>query len=203
MTDFVIGPRTAIGRDRAGDPETLGRLGTELGFGLHNVAPTHAGNTEISSTAIRRALNDGDLDGPASMLGRRFAIAGTVIMGDQRGRTLGFPTANINPESGDYSHVVPSNGIYAAWVTLADGSQHEAAVSIGVRPTFGEGVRLVEAFLLDFDGDLYGQRLIIEFISRLRAELKFDSAESLIVQMHKDVDDTRDILSRVAAAPAS
>jgi riboflavin kinase/FMN adenylyltransferase len=137
------------------------------------------------------------------MLGRRFAIAGTVIIGDQRGRTLGFPTANINPELGDYPHVVPSNGIYAAWVTTEDGSQHKAAVSIGVRPTFGKGVRLVETFLLNFDGDLYGQRLIIEFISRLRTELKFDGAESLIVQMHKDVDNTRDILSRVAATPAS
>ena len=145
----------------------------------------------ISSTHIRGLVAAGDVAAAARFLGAPFHMRGTVAHGDKRGRTLGFPTANLVP---DARLVVPDHGIYAcrAWV---DGQTHVAAVNVGVRPTFktGRGL-LVEAFLLDFDGDIYGRELRLDFLERLRGEKRFDTVESLVEQMGADVEQTRKIV---------
>ena len=140
----------------------------------------------ISSSRIRALIAAGDVERAARLLGAPFQLRGEVVPGDRRGRTLGFPTANIAP---DASLVCPGHGVYAAWACDAC-----AAVSIGVRPTFGTGRSLlVEAYLLDRDVDLYGRTLRLDFIGRLRGERRFDTAEALIAQMHEDVKQTREI----------
>ena len=125
------------------------------------------------------------------MLGRKFTVRGTVVTGVKRGRTLGFPTANLDVPP---HMAIPADGVYATWANV-DGKRHMAATSIGVRPTFDEGWRTVEAFLLDFDGDLYGKELTLEFVERQRDELKFDTVQLLLEQMNKDVDETKAILT--------
>ncbi|HEX4689320.1 MAG TPA: bifunctional riboflavin kinase/FAD synthetase [Solirubrobacteraceae bacterium] len=142
----------------------------------------------VSSTHIRGLIGAGEVEAAARFLGAPFEMRGTVVHGDKRGRTLGFPTANLVP---DPRLVVPDHGVYACRARV-DGVERLAAVNVGVRPTFqtGRGL-LVEAFLLDFDGDLYGRTLALEFIGRLRGEQRFDTVEALIEQMDLDVVDTR------------
>jgi riboflavin kinase/FMN adenylyltransferase len=142
----------------------------------------------VSSSQIRALVAAGEVDKAARFLGGPFLLEGEVVPGDRRGRELGMPTANIVP---DDAHVSPGHGVYAAW---AHG--HPAAVNVGVRPTFdtGRGL-LVEAYLLDFDGDLYGQTLRIAFLERMRGEKRFDSVDDLVAQMRRDVDQARDIAS--------
>ena len=144
----------------------------------------------VSSTHIRGLVSVGDVATAGRFLGAPFQMRGTVAHGDKRGRTLGFPTANLVP---DNALVVPDHGIYACRAEV--GGEHRiAAVNVGVRPTFqtGRGL-LVEAYLLDFDGDIYGQELRLEFLERLRGEKRFDSVEALVEQMHRDVDEARRI----------
>ncbi len=140
----------------------------------------------MSSSHIRRLIAvEGAVEAGASLLGAPFAIAGEVVRGEQRGRTIGYPTANLVP---DPRYVTPAYGVYAC---IANGSI-PAAVSIGVRPTFDTNLgELVEAYLLDFDGDLYGTRLELTFLRRLRGELRFDGVEELVRQIERDVQDTR------------
>jgi riboflavin kinase / FMN adenylyltransferase len=142
----------------------------------------------VSSSQIRGLVAAGEVDTAAHFLGGPFLFEGEVVAGDRRGRELGMPTANIIP---DDRYVVPGHGVYAAW---AHG--HPAAVNVGVRPTFdtGRGL-LVEAYLLDFDGDLYGQTLRVAFLERLRGEKRFDSADELVAQMRRDVEQAREIAS--------
>jgi riboflavin kinase/FMN adenylyltransferase len=143
----------------------------------------------ISSTQIRDLVTAGEVGHAAELLAGPFRLAGEVIRGDARGRELGFPTANIAPAP---AFVLPAYGVYACRV-----GPYAAAVSIGVRPTFGDGLRpLVEAYLLDFDGDLYGQTLTLEFLARLRGEIAFDSAEALVIQIEADVEQTRELCGR-------
>ena len=147
---------------------------------------------EVSSTRIRSLVEAGDVAPAARLLGHPFELRGTVQHGDKRGRTLGYPTANLVP---DDQHVYPAHGVYACRAGVRDGGgwrRLTAAVNVGVRPTFvtGRGV-LVEAFLLDFAGDLYGQELRIEFLARLRGEERFDSADALVEQMARDVEHAR------------
>jgi riboflavin kinase/FMN adenylyltransferase len=143
----------------------------------------------VSSSHIRGLVLAGEVEHATRFLGSLFRIRGEVVTGDRRGRELGFPTANIIP---DEELVCPGHGVYAA---RADGAC--AAVSIGVRPTFGTGrAPLIEAFLLDFDGDLYGRTLTVEFLERLRGERRFDSVDALVEQMHQDVELTRAICAR-------
>jgi riboflavin kinase/FMN adenylyltransferase len=146
----------------------------------------------VSSTHVRGLVSAGEVEAAARFLAAPFQMRGVVVHGDKRGRTLGYPTANLVP---DPRLVVPDHGVYACRAHVG-GAEHAAAVNVGVRPTFrtGRGL-LVEAYLLDFDGDLYGQELGLEFLTRLRGERRFDSAETLIVQMDRDVAQTR----RVAA----
>lgn len=142
----------------------------------------------VSSTRIRVLIEEGDVDAAAVLLGAPFRMRGEVVPGDRRGRELGFPTANMAP---DPKMTWPGLGVYACRV-----GEHLAAVNVGVRPTFGADLHpLVEAFLLDFDGDLYGQRLTVEFIARLRGEQRFERVEELVEQMHRDVDRTRELLA--------
>jgi riboflavin kinase/FMN adenylyltransferase len=147
----------------------------------------------ISSTAIRRALAGGEVARAAVMLGRPFEARGTVVRGDQRGRLLGFPTANVEV----WNRVcLPADGVYAGWYVRPDGGLHACAINIGRRPTFYEHAdhSLLEAHLLDFAGDLYGERARIRFVDFLRSERKFDGIEALVAQLKHDVAHARKIL---------
>jgi riboflavin kinase/FMN adenylyltransferase len=144
----------------------------------------------VSSTHIRGLVTAGEVDVARRFLGAPFQMRGTIVHGDKRGRTLGFPTANVVPDS---ALTVPGHGVYACHAVV-DGERHVAAVNVGVRPTFqtGRGL-LVEAFLLDFAGDIYGRELRLDFLERLRGERRFDDVDTLVEQMHRDVEDTRRI----------
>jgi riboflavin kinase/FMN adenylyltransferase len=171
----VAGEDFRFGRGRTGDLELLGRLGFETVS-----VPILEG---VSSSRIRELVAQGDVEGAARLLGRPVEVEGTVVTGDARGGTLGFPTANlgVRPEL-----LVPANGIYAGST-----GDHRAAVSIGTNPHYGGRERRVEAHLLDFDGDLYGQRLVVQLWERLRDEAAFDTEDDLIAQINRDVEATR------------
>ena len=171
----VAGSNFRFGRGRAGDLGLLERLGFDV-----RPVPLVDG---VSSTRIRDLLRAGEVDRAAKLLGRPSELAGTVVAGDARGGTLGFPTANLRPEPGV---LVPGYGIYAG---AADG--HRAAISIGTNPHYGGDERRIEAFLLDFAGDLYGRRLTLELWQRLREEQAFGSEEDLVAQIDRDVEATR------------
>jgi len=141
----------------------------------------------VSSTRIREVLLAGDVEAAAEMLARPYQLNGVVVEGERRGRDLGFPTANLEIES---KRLIPANGVYAGWA-LVDGERHPSAINIGVRPTFSETERRVEAHLLDFEGDLYGQKLAVDFVARLRPEQKFDGIEALRNQIAQDVHAAR------------
>jgi len=181
----AIGENFRFGHKAKGDPRLLaadGRFQT-------SVHPLLEVDGEIvSSSHIRGLVLAGDLLEAKRLLGAPFQLCGEVVHGDERGRELGFPTANLVPQE---QLACPGHGVYAC---LANG--HPAAVSIGVRPTFKTGRgELIEAYLLDFDGDLYGQRLCLEFMQRLRGERRFDTPEALIEQMHRDVQRTRELVA--------
>ena len=191
MRGLVVGPDFAMGYKREGNVAVLSTLGAELGFSVSVVDLLSDGGDAVHSTSIRKALVDGNVKDVAKKLGRNFSISGTVVTGDKRGRTLGFPTANI--EVGP-DMVVPGNGIYAT-LAFVDGERHMAATSIGTRPTFDGKGRTIEAFLLEFDSNLYNRQLRLEFVQRLRDELKFDSVDALLEQMELDVEQTRRLLT--------
>ena len=193
MASLVVGYNFALGHRREGDPETLKALGREMGFSVALVEPLSTDGARVSSTTIRDDIAAGNMSRASQLLGRAFVLQGGVVRGRSRGRTLGFPTANLDVP-GD--RLVPGNGIYATWAYMG-GSRHMAATSIGVRPTFGErGERTVEVFILDYNGELYGTDLRVEFVERLRDEVRFDSPEALVAQMHRDVEQTREILEK-------
>ncbi|MDW8252440.1 MAG: riboflavin biosynthesis protein RibF [Chloroflexota bacterium] len=189
MVEFVGGPDAAIGRDREGSGERLRALSRELGFTFVEVPPVLLDGVVVNSSLVRHFLWDGAVERAARALGRPYRLSGTVVPGDRRGRELGFPTANLLPPP---HLILPGDGIYGCRATV-DGMTYRAAVNIGVRPTFGESLqRLIEAFLLDFEGDLYGRLLTLEFIHRVRAETRFASVDALITQMHDDVRQVRE-----------
>ena len=194
MRGLVIGADFAMGHGRGGDPAALARYGEELGFTVQAVDLLADGELTVKSTSIRRSLAEGDVETVAGMLGRNFTAQGIVGGGEQRGRELGFPTANLETPPG---LAVPANGIYAAWAYFDD-ERRMAAVSIGVRPTFGENPRAIEAYLLEYQGDLYGKTMRLEFVAQLREELKFDTVEALIARMREDVRKTKEILQHAA-----
>ena len=185
-THVSVGENFRFGKGAKGDPDLLRSRGE---FETRIVPLVEVEGETVSSTHIRGLVAAGDVERAARFLGAPFMLEGEVVGGDARGRELGFPTANIIPED-HLAH--PGHGVYAAW---AHG--HMAAVNVGVRPTFdtGRGL-LVEAYLIDFDGDLYGETLRIAFAQRLRGERRFDSAEALIAQMERDVEDARRVLAR-------
>ncbi len=189
----VVGEDFHFGRGRSGDTELLGKLGAERGFVVHPlellVEPT-AGDRPISSTLIRRDVAQGQVAEAALMLGRCHEIRGVVVEGDKRGRTIGFPTANVAVPT---ERAVPGDGVYAAWYIDPDGARFPAAVNVGKRPTFYQNAErsLVEAHLLDFDGDLYGQDARVQFVDRLRSEQRFDGLEGLKAQLDLDIAGAR------------
>jgi riboflavin kinase/FMN adenylyltransferase len=192
MRLLVMGPDNAFGRNREGSPEAMAELGKELGFEIALMpAPLSSEQVTVSSTAIRNALAEGDLPAVEALLGRRYSLRGPVVLGDRRGRTLGFPTANIGVTA---DRALPAFGIYATWAFVGE-TRHQSATSIGVRPQFDGEHPSVETFIFDFDEDLYDQTLRIELVQRLRPELKFESVEALITQMHADVALSREILT--------
>jgi riboflavin kinase/FMN adenylyltransferase len=168
-------------------------MGPNLGFDVEGLGLVHVDGLEgpVSSTAIRHTLEEGDVVAAARLLGRPYEVRGVVERGDGRGgRVLGFPTANVQV---DADVMLPADGIYAGWYERPDGSTHAAAISLGRRPTFYPegGARLLEAYLLDFDGELYGERARVRFVSRLRGEERFETTEALVAQMNKDVEAAR------------
>jgi riboflavin kinase/FMN adenylyltransferase len=192
----VVGADFHFGHRRGGNVALLERMGAERGFeviGLGLVSPEGDGGSPYSSTRVRALLAEGDVRGAGALLGRPHAVRGTVEVGDRRGRELGFPTANlaVAPEL-----CLPAHGIYAGTFAGQDGVARPAAISLGRRPTFYDetAVPLLEAHVLDFSGDLYGQRAQIAFVERLRGEERFDSIEALVGQMARDVEATRTIL---------
>ena len=193
---LVVGPDAHFGNRREGNLEFLRAAGP--GLGLEVVLVDEAREMpltleSISSTAIRRALRGGDVAQAARMLGRLYAVSGEVIMGDQRGRTIGFPTANISLSK---DRAWPSDGVYAGWFERADGSSHPCAVNIGRRPTFHLHAEcsLLEAHLIGFDADLYGESCTVYFVDFLRSERRFDGVESLVAQLKDDIAETRRVL---------
>ncbi|WP_419917762.1 bifunctional riboflavin kinase/FAD synthetase [Candidatus Poriferisocius sp.] len=198
VRSVVVGEDFHFGRARLGNIERLREYGREMGFEVHAVKLLHHDEKwpePVSSTAVRRALAGGDVRTASAMLGRYHEIRGRVVMGDRRGMTIGFPTANI-----PVSMVMawPADAVYAGWYTRPDGSRYMAAINIGRRPTFYEHAQqsLLEAHLLDFDGDLYGEEARVEFVELLRSEHRFDGIESLVKQLRVDVALTREILTK-------
>jgi riboflavin kinase/FMN adenylyltransferase len=185
-----VGQDFQFGRDRDGDVHALVDLGSRLGFAVDVAPPVVVDGQVVSSTRVRNALLAGDVEDAALLLGRPYAVNGIVEHGDKRGRALGFPTVNLRVAP---NRLLPRDGIYAVWARIGE-DRVAAAASLGVRPTFGGGERRLEAFLLDWSGDLYGDRVRIEFIKRLRDELRFASAGELSAQIAKDVEQTRAVL---------
>lgn len=191
----VIGYDFFFGKGRSGTPDTMREAGARLGFGVSVIAPVAEDGEVFSSTAIRLKLAQGDIRGATSALGRPWRVVGTVTGGAKRGTGLGFPTANITLEPGTSL----AHGIYAVWAEV-DGERHMAAAYLGTRPTFDNGAPVLEVFLLDFDGDLYGRELSVVFIDHLRADRRFDSIEALKAQMSIDCDAARTVLRADTAA---
>ena len=182
----------SFGRERTGDPESLRMYGRRFGFDVSIAEPvSDASGLKCSSSAVRQALRDGDPRGAARLLGRPFAIEGVVVHGDQLGRTIGFPTANISLE--DY--VRPAFGIYAARTRLADGREVPGVGYIGRRPTVVDGVdERLEVHLFDFDEDLYGQTLEVELTDLVRGDQRFDTLDAMVAQMQVDASNARTLL---------
>jgi riboflavin kinase/FMN adenylyltransferase len=187
-----VGEDFQFGRDRAGDLATLKELCGKRGITVDLAPPVTAGGEVVSSTRIRNALLAGDIASASRLLGRDYTVTGVVEHGDARGRALGFPTMNLDVP---HNRLLPRDGIYAAWA-LVNGQRVMAASSLGVRPTFGGGARRLEAYLLDWSGNAYGDRVHVEFVHRLRDELRFASAADLAAQITKDVEATRRALAR-------
>ena len=197
----IVGENFRFGHKAAGNVATLAELGRTFGFTAHGIGLLAEGDTPISATYVRSCVQAGDLDAAAAALGRPHRVDGIVERGDERGRTLGFPTANLRTDTWT---AVPADGVYAGRVVRLDewgrtvGPLGDAAISVGTNPTFEVRQRRVEAFVLDFDGDLYGDGLGVEFVHRLRGMERFDGVDALVAQMHDDVKQTRDVLKEHA-----
>lgn len=192
---FILGYDSTLGKDREGDIPRLTEIGTELGYTVEVTPVLSDENGVISSTKIRTLIAAGEMAQAARLLTRPYQLQGVVIRGDQRGRTIGFPTANLGYSA---EKLIPAAGIYACWAYC--GSQrYKAAVNIGINPTFtpDRSSLSVEAYLLDFDRDIYDETLRLEFIVRLRDELKYNSAEALTAQIQNDVERTREALGTI------
>ena len=184
MCGLVLGPDFALGRGRQGSPEYLQQLGDELGFRVEVVKPARLDGDVISSSAIRQLLAEGHINKVNGMLGRHFSLEGRVALGDQRGRTLGFPTANLKVQP---EQAMPRDGIYATLAHIG-GRVLPSVTNIGVRPTFDGLKRMIETFIFDFHEDIYRRKLTIGLAARLRDEMKFKSAAELKEQMARDCE---------------
>jgi riboflavin kinase/FMN adenylyltransferase len=189
-TEVVVGANFRFGRGRGGDTAALTALGGALGFRVASVEPVLHEGAPISSTRVRAALAAGDVEEAARMLGRPFFVDGTVVEGDRRGRTIGFPTANLDPRN----ETLPAAGVYACLLSVGGEPARPAVANQGSRPTFGGGAPRLEVHVLDFDRDLYGATVRVAFVSRLRDERRFASPQELVAQIEDDVARARQAL---------
>ena len=193
VEELVIGYDHGFGRDREGDPMTLRDIGDELGFTVDVVPPVVVGAEAVSSSRIRRMVAEGRVSEVIEPLGRPYSIRGIVVRGEGRGKGLGFPTANLAVRERD--KLIPPEGIYAVRAILRSGT-YTGALHMGPRPTFKGSPPSVELHLLDFDRDIYGEEIRVDFIERLRGIEPFTGVDALVDQIRKDVDRAREIVSR-------
>ena len=189
VKEVYVGYDYAFGKGREGSIESLKRMGQAYGFHVGIVDAVRVNDVVVSSSAVRDLIAAGRVEDAAGLLGRHYMIEGEVVHGECRGRQLGYPTANLKTAN----ELVPGFGVYAVTATV-DGRPFKGAASIGVRPTFEAGPVSVEVYLFDFQGDLYGKRMEVSFVKRLRGEEKFPDAEALARQIRKDVEDARQAL---------
>lgn len=188
--EVFVGDNFTFGHKAQGTAETLTELGDSYGFGVHTVGLLDQGEHTISSTYIRSCVDAGDMTRATAALGRPHRIEGLVVRGDMRGRGLGFPTANLRPPM--YS-AIPADGVYAGWMWVR-GEPRASAISVGTNPTYSGAERRVESYLLDFEGDLYGEQVQVDFIERIRGQVQFASSDELVTTIADDVKRTREIL---------
>jgi riboflavin kinase/FMN adenylyltransferase len=186
----VVGHSVSFGHKRAGNAEVMVELGRKMGFETEVVGPITVDGAEVSSTRIRQLIMAGELPEAAKLLGRDHFVSGTVVRGRERGRTIGFPTANINSAT----ECLPPDGVYATRLVLADGA-FASITNIGMRPTFAEVARTIEAHVFDFDRDIYGAKVRLDLVERIRGERKFDSGQALAEQIAQDLKRAREILA--------
>ena len=194
LQHILVGEDFCFGKDRKGNVKTLKRLGTDLGFGVTSLELIKGEHGELSSTSIRNLLSQGKPKEAAGQLGHWHRIEGPVIGGEQRGRVLGYPTANM--ELRDLH--IPKLGVYAVLIDILDGphtGSYKGASSLGVRPMFGQNSPNLETYIFDFSGDIYGAQISVAFVEYLRPELSFDSVEALVEQMDSDCENAKKILS--------
>jgi riboflavin kinase/FMN adenylyltransferase len=195
LLHVVVGYNVTFGRGRAGTAATLATLGARLGFEVETVGPVTVDGVAVSSSAIRKAIAAGDVERAAALLGRPHRLRGRVVTGERRGRLLGFPTANLHLRP---RVLVPAHGVYAARAHV-NGTSQPAVLNIGVRPTFGEARRTIEAHLLDWDGDCYGRWVELELVARLRGEQRFEGPDALRAAIAGDVAHARRLLGTTPA----
>ena len=194
VAEVWVGANFLFGHDRAGNFSMLRSLGARYGFRTEKIDPVRYKDFVVSSTRIRRLISEGRVDEASALLGHPYSIDGTVVAGDQRGRQIGFPTANMASEN----ELIPPNGVYAAIVRL-DGVIYPAVTNVGVRPTFGDSTQtMIEAHLIDANRDLYGQTLRLGFIQRMRDERRFDGIDALKTQIAADVAKARTLFGQMS-----
>jgi riboflavin kinase/FMN adenylyltransferase len=194
VAEVWVGANFLFGRDRTGNFSLLRALGSQYGFRAEKIDPVRYKEFVVSSTRVRRLVSEGRVDEAGALLGHHYVIEGTVVRGDGRGRSIGFPTANLETEN----ELLPPNGVYATLVVL-DGRIHAAVTNIGLRPTFGEHLRpTVETHVFGVEGDLYGRRLQLAFALRLRDERAFPDVEALRAQIEHDCRRAQDLFQRVS-----
>jgi len=194
MKGLIVGPDFALGRNREGDVFALRSMGKEMGFSIDVVAPKIIEGETASSTSIRKALAKGDIRKAGMLLGRPFSLKGPVVHGVERGTSLGFPTANLQAS---LNQALPADGVYVTRAFLGNRA-YPSVTNIGRRPTFGQGERTIEVYLLDFSGDVYGEMLTIELLEHLRDEKRFSDPAELKAQIEKDVGRARQVFHEVA-----
>ena len=200
LRELWVGPDFALGKGRQGTLPVLAGIGQNLGYTVNVVEQVSAGEERVSSRQIRSLIMDSKVKEAAEMLGRRYRVSGEVVHGDARGKQLGVPTANLQvwPE-----RLLPANGIYATWVNR--GGQHLASVTnVGIRPTFDNFAALprVEAYILDFNQDIYREKIEVEFVEFFRPEIRYTSINDLLEQIHKDINQAREVLSHDSRTPS-
>ena len=194
MRGLVVGSDFALGKGREGDTSTLQKLGQDMNFSVTVVPPLVVNGEVVSSTAVRKALAGGDMRKVRELAGRPFSLQGKVVTGAGRGVGLGFPTANLEISS---ERALPPDGVYASRAYI-NGKTYQSMTNVGKCPTFGGGERTVEAYIVDYQGDLYGQELKIDIVARIRDEKKFDTVEELKKQVAEDVRQGKDILNAMS-----
>lgn len=192
---FIIGYDHQFGRNREGTIETVQRLGNELGFNSQIVSKQEVDDKTVSSTAIRNAIqNEGDMQLASTFLGRFYILHGRVVHGEKRGKKIGFPTANIEPES--KKKIIPKNGVYAVWIRV-DGRYYQGMMNIGIRPTFDGETKTLEVNIFDFNENIYGKMVQIQFADRIRDEQKFKGIDEIKKQLSNDKETAKNLLKNI------